>query len=440
MPTIPAILVILAATAAANATSPCPKYTAKDRLLQCIESLGVFFSSNMQATMTKTTSSVENWSYHDVLDSRPLSDAISDRRLLSDYILSLHAFLPTMLPLMDDMSKNVFERAALEFIVSNIDDENLHIESVRNLQITDQELEWQRIFDGRTTPGINVFFRAEVAVSGDLTHNEIEQSIQFMFNSKSTTFHSMFEDAKGSSVDGPSLTAMPAPSVGLANPLTMPPSTQPSGPSRQPPTLAQSVQPPGPSTGPPSFSNQPSVPLAISSEQSTGTARTASTLLTVVVTSTVMGSASLFVVLLLFARYVRKINDRHDDKVPLETTMECEEKDENNRSEASFMHEDEQLSYPGQYQTHLTAQLDGGTTVSDEEGQVDSLQYITASTIAKDFVDLRMFFECDESAIRSSIASSTISDDSLDFSQKSTVTLEDLDNFERELRERQLEC
>ena len=395
----------------------------------------------MQATTTKTTSSVENWSYHDVLDSRPLSDAISDRTLLSDYILSLHAFLPTMLPLMDDMSKNVFERAALEFIVSNIDDENLHIESVRNLQITDQELEWQSIlFDGRTTPGINVFFRAEVSVSGDLTQNEIEQSIQFMFNSKSTTFHSMFDDAKGSSVDGPSLTALPAPSAGLANPLTMPPSTQPSGPSRQPATLAQSVQPPGQSSGPPSFSNQPPVPLAISSEQSTGTARTASTLFTAVVTSTVMGSASFVVVLLLFARFVRKLNGRHDDKVPLETTMESEEKDEINRSEASFLHEDEQLSYPGQYQTHLTAQLDGGTTVSDEEGLVDSLQYITASTIAKDFVDLRMFFECDESAIRSSIASSTISDDSLDFSQKSTVTLEDLDNFERELRERQLEC
>ena len=71
----------------------------------------------------------------------------------------------------------------------------------------------------------------------------------------------------------------------------------------------------------------------------------------------------------------------------------------------------------------------------------DHHPYITLAALVKDAIDTRMFFQCDESAIMSSIASSTNSsgsDDSANYSQKSTITLEDLDNFDNEIR--QSEC
>ena len=454
------VLVALAAAAAARASSPCPKKTlVKSQLIRFVESLGDFVGSTSgtstaalrgpKASLTATSSfvDVEHRGYHDVFGSRLLPDAMSNRLLLSDYTVSLHVFLPTLLPLMDDQSVSVFERVALEFIDDNIDDENLPIESVSNLQITDQELAWQSIFDGLTTPGIDVFFRADAVVSGDLTQNEIEERIQFVLDSKSTIFLEMFNLAHGdlADTDRPSSTASPAPSMELlglsakptglvAGQLTLSAQTLAPAPSTATVSPALSARPPSPTT-PPS-------PTMKNSDPSVEAAGPGSKFVIVGVISTVVGTASFVGILLLCARYVRKIKDNDsNDKPPLETTFQTEDKEGSDQSEASISQQDHhylQHFFP----TTTEHSDDRELSVSDNDSEFDDHHpYITLAALVKDSIDTRMFFQCDESAIMSSIASSTNSsgsDDSANYSQKSTITLEDLDNFDNEIR--QSEC
>ena len=460
MPTIRQFVLVLvaqAAAAAARASSPCPRNTlVKSRLIRFVKSLGDFVGSTSgnstlalrgpKAALTTTSSSldVEHRGYHDVLGSQLLPDAMSNRLLLSDYTVSLHVFLPTLLPLMDDQSKSIFERVALEFIDDNIDNENLPIESVSNLQITDQELAWQSIFDGLTTPGVDVFFRADAVVSGDLTQNEIEESIQMVLDSKSTIFHEMFDIAQGglADTDRPSSTASPAPSAELlelsakptgllAGHLTPPAQTPAPAPSTATVSPALSAGPPSPTTS-----------LMKNSDPSAEAAGSGSKFVIVGVISTVVGTASFVGILLLCARYVRKSkdNDSHN-KPPLETTFQTEDKEGSDRSEASLSQQDHhylQHFFP----TTTEHSDDRELSVSDNDSEFDDHHpHITLAALVKDSIDTRMFFQCDESAVMSSIASSTNSsgsDDSANYSQKSTITLEDLDNFDNEIR--QSEC
>ena len=448
------VLVALAAAAAARASSPWPKKTlVKSQLIRFVESLGDFVGSTSgtstaalrgpKASLTTTSSSLdlEHQGYHDVFGSRLLPDAMSNRLLLSDYTVSLHVFLPTLLPLMDDQSVSVFERVALEFIDDNIDDENLPIESVSNLQITDQELAWQSIFDGLTTPGIDVFFRADAVVSGDLTQNEIEESIQLVLDSNSTIFHEMFNLAQG---DLASSTASPAPSMELLELSAKPtglvagqltPSAQTLAPAPSTATVSPAL-----SAGPPSPTTPPSQPMK-NSDPSAEAAGPGSKFVTVGVISIVVGTASFAGILLLCARYVRKSKDDSYNKPPLETTFQTEDKEGSDKSEASLSQQDHhylQHFFP----TTAEHSVDRELSVSDNDSEFDDHHpYITLAALVKDSIDTHMFFQCDESAIMSSIASSTNSsgsDDSANYSQKSTITLEDLDNFDNEIR--QSEC
>lgn len=443
------LLAVLAAVAAASAASQSQSPTSKSAKKQRYNSMKsrdeLFDSKSDKSTISlREQKTLEG--HRDMHDFRLLSGGMSDNRaMLSDYTVSIQVFPPTVLPLMDDHSKNIFELVALEFIVSNIDDQNLLIESISNIQITDQDLAWSSILDDLRTPGIEVFFRAEVVVSGRTSQEEVEQSIQFMFDSKSMIFREMFDIAKEYPIDGSSVSSpassvgLPGPSIqptvssaGLSKPSTPPPSTLLPGPSTvSPASQALSVGPPDPSTGP-STSAQPLAP-STTPDPSTkisspllGVLRTGSTFLTVVIISTVSGSASFVVILLLLSRYIRKARDSNGEKPPLETTMQTEDKEDNYRSETSFILEDD----------------DRGFIVSDEEGESVDPNYIDASTLANDYIDRHMYFECDESAIKSSIASSSSSNsgstDSYNHSQKSVITLEDLDNFDKELR--QSEC
>ena len=98
------------------------------------------------------------------------------------------------------------------------------------------------------------------------------------------------------------------------------------------------------------------------------------------------------------------------------------------------------LLLPLQQQT-MTIIWPDGEHVTEEGGKFDDSLFTTVSTLVQEYSDPRVYFECDESAVISSKASSTTtgdSDGSYSVSQKSTITLEDLDNFDNELR--QSEC
>ena len=458
------LLAVLAAVAAASAASLLPESkSAKNQRFNSMKSHDELFDSKADKSTISLREQKNLKGHRDLHNFRGLlSGAISDNRsvLSSGYTVSLHVFLPTVLPLMDYHSKNIFELVALEFIVSNIDDENLPIESISNIQITEQDLAWSSIFDYPRTPGIEVFFRAEAVVSGRTSQEAVEQSIQFMFDSKSTLFQEMFDIAKEYPIDGSSASS-PAPSiglpepsiqptvlsVGLSDPLTTPPSTLLPGPSTESPaSQALSVGPPDLSTVPPRLT-QPLAPSAILpdpstklSTPSTSASRPGSTFLAVVIISTITGSASFIVILLLISRHVRKARDSNGEKLPLETTMQSEDKEGHDQTKTSFVLEDDDAMID----LHDTTkeQHDREFIVSDEESE-SVASTLSKDTLAKDYIDTHMYFECDESAIKSSIASSSSSSnsgstDSYNYSQKSVITLEDLDKFDSELR--QSEC
>lgn len=435
-------VMVMAAVAAASATDPCPKNTSiKNQLIG-------FDSGKSAASLRRHRECHQN-----EFDSLTISNALSDRALKSDNTVSLllHVFLPTILPLLDDLSKNIFKRVVIEFVISYNDDETLPIHSIGNIMIEDQELAWSSEsdeLDGLRTPGIEVFFRADASVSRGLAQQEVEQGIQFMFDSKSTVFHKMFYDANGGHIDETS-SPSPAPSTKRLDQSTMPSvlSVGVFSPATQLPPAPSTAKSPNLTVGPPGPSTQPTPPMLISEpptkvpDPSIEVAGTGSTLLIVGVISTTVGCVSFVGTLLLCARFFRKRmkNNCSDEKAPLETTMQTDDKEDNNdRSESSITQGDNNYLQRAfrMEQRHSERELLVSDTDSEYE---DPHQHITLSALAKDSIDMSMFFQCDGSAIASSIASSTnSSDDSYNYSQKSTITAEDLENFDNDLR--QSEC
>ena len=109
-----------------------------------------------------------------------------------DLCLSLKALLLDRTELLNVQSKEAFELAVLNFVAKGMDRLDTPVESISDVTVVDQKLTWSRLVNGQSATGIEVYFTAKATVSGDVEQQDLESTLQSLFDDNSRTFRRAF--------------------------------------------------------------------------------------------------------------------------------------------------------------------------------------------------------------------------------------------------------
>ena len=107
------------------------------------------------------------------------------------YTVSLKVFLLDMAMLMDDESRRTFELTALKFIARG--DFNVPLKSIGEIVVLDQRLTWSRLVDGKSSTGLEIYFQADATVTDEVSLEQTQQAIQWLFDSETDEFQRSFD-------------------------------------------------------------------------------------------------------------------------------------------------------------------------------------------------------------------------------------------------------
>ncbi|KAL9188291.1 hypothetical protein ACHAXT_006669 [Thalassiosira profunda] len=66
------------------------------------------------------------------------------------------------------------------------------VESISDVTVVDQKLTWSRLVNGQSATGIEVYFTVKATVSGDVEQQELESTLQSLFDNNSRAFRRAF--------------------------------------------------------------------------------------------------------------------------------------------------------------------------------------------------------------------------------------------------------